>query len=109
MNTKNCSFIGVGGICCGENRRVKEIVTLGDCQENIRNHLSSCHLLKAIMEECEVIAARVGIFHPTEEQLRNIAICPSHRNSLGRFWSSCQYPLHPYSSRHAYCTELPSS
>ena len=97
MNTENCSFIGVGGICCGENRRVKEIVTLGDCQEDIRNHLSSCHLSKAKIKECEVITARAGIFHPTEEQLRNMTICPSHRNGLGRFWRplrSCQYPLH---------------
>ena len=103
--SKNCSFVGFGRSSCGESRGVEEVVILGDCQANIESHLSSCHLSKTKLKESELIAARAGVFNPTEEQLQSMTVCRSHRNALGRFWRgarSCQYPLH--SARSSKCS-----
>ncbi len=94
---KNCSLAGLGNLACGESRGIQKIVRIGDCNEDIRNHLRSCHLTKLNINEGELILARSGHFHPTQEQLTNMNVCPQHRDKLGRFFRplrSCQYPLH---------------
>lgn len=92
-----CSLSGLGGICCGENRGMTNIVNLNECQQNIQVHLSSCHISKSNLKEYELLLLRAGLFNVTEEQSKNITVCPNHRNNLGRFWRplrSCQYPEH---------------
>ena len=38
------------------------IVRLSDCNDEIRNHLISCHLSKEALSENEMILARAGFF-----------------------------------------------
>ena len=94
---KSCSFVGVGGISCGESRGLVKISSLFDCDENMNSHLSSCHLSKSNLRENELIAIRAGMFHLDHDHFKKMSICPSHRHKLGRFWRplrSCQYPIH---------------
>jgi hypothetical protein len=94
---KKCSFVGIGGISCGENRGLREICNLFDCQEDIKSQLATCHLSKSNLGESQLIALRAGMFHLSENQYKKMTICPSHRHNLGRFWRplrSCQYPIH---------------
>ena len=94
---KKCSFVGISGICCGPSRGLQDICSLHECQEDIKSQLSTCHLSKSKLSESELIAIRAGMFGLTEDQMRKITICPSHRHNLGRFWRplrSCQYPIH---------------
>ena len=83
---KSCSFVGVGGISCGESRGLKEISCLFDCKEDMSVQLSNCHLSKSNLRENELIAIRAEMFNLTEEQFKMMFICPSHRHNLGRFW-----------------------
>ena len=85
---KNC-----GGTCgaCG-------IVRLSDCNDEIRNHLISCHLSKEALSENELILARAGFLNLPREDVARMWICFRHRHTLGKFWRSskvtCQYPQH---------------
>ena len=102
---KSCSFVGVGGIACGESRGLVKISSLFDCNENLQSHLSSCHLSKSNLRENELIATRTGMFHLDQDNFRNMSICPSHCHNLGRFWRPlrlCQYPIHSGPARN--CT-----
>ena len=83
---KNCSLYGLGAICCGEDCGANNTVNLNECQQDIKVHLSSCHLSRSNLKEYELILLRVGLFHVTEKQIENMKICPNHRNKLGRFW-----------------------
>ena len=56
---KNCSFAGLGNFACGESRGIQKVVQIGECNEDICNHLKSCHL--------------TGL-NPTQEQLTNMTI-----------------------------------
>ena len=42
---KNCSFAGLGNFACGESRGIQKVVQIGECNEDICNHLRSCHLM----------------------------------------------------------------
>lgn len=93
----SCSFLGIGGVRCGESRGLQEIACLFDCKEDIKGHLSFCHLSKLNLMEYELIAFRAGMFQLKEDHFKKTFICPSHRHNLGRFWRSlrsCQYPIH---------------
>lgn len=94
---KTCSFSGVGNICCGESRGENNIINLSECQADLANHLSSCHLSKSSLREDELILARAGHFNLTEDLISQMRICPNHRHKLGRYWRplrTCQHPLH---------------
>ena len=47
---------------CGDSRGACGIVRLSDCNDEIRNHLISCHLSKEALSENEMILARAGFF-----------------------------------------------
>ncbi len=82
---------------CGGHCSSVDNVILTKCKDNIRRHLSSCHLSWENMEEYELIIARAGLFDIPESQLEKMWICPRHRNVLGKEWRplrSCQYPTH---------------
>jgi hypothetical protein len=71
---KNCSFAGLGNFACGESRGIQKVVKIGECNEDICNHLRSCHLTRLTINESELILARAGHFNPTQEQLTNMTI-----------------------------------
>ena len=48
---KNCSFVGIGGISCGESCGFQEMCNLFDCQEDIKSQLATCHLSKSNLRE----------------------------------------------------------
>ena len=58
----------------------------------------SYHLSKEVLSENELILARTGLFHLTQEDKQKMWICYRHRHTLGKFWRSakatCQYPDH---------------
>ena len=88
----------------GQNSEVKlmpnELVTLEECNSDIGNHLSRCHLSREVLSEGDLIMARAGFFSPTQTQKRETVICAKHRAYLGQYWgnqtktSSCRYPEH---------------
>ena len=73
---------------------------LVDCNDDMTNHLSACHLSKSCLKEHEVILARAGIFRWTERRIKQMVVCPKHRDHYGKYWRSattgttCQYPGH---------------
>jgi hypothetical protein len=76
---KSCSFVGVGGISCGESRGLQEISPISclfDCKEDMSVQLSKCHLSKSNLRENELIAIRAGMFNLTEDQFKMMFICP---------------------------------
>ena len=85
---------------CGEFRGSKELVKLKECNSDIGNHLSRCHLSREVLTEGDLIMARAGFFSPTQTQKRVMVICAKHRAYLGQYWgnqtktSSCRYPEH---------------
>ena len=94
---QRCSLFGIQAIPCGESRGERSIVDLVECNDDITAQLATCHLSRSGLKESELILARAGLFHLTEEQIRNIKVCPSHRYNLGRFWRpriTCQHPSH---------------
>ena len=95
----NCSFHGRDHRKCGfsslsgndENR------LLADCTDDMKNHLSKCHLSRSSLTEYQVILARAGIFRWTEDILETMSICSTHRDNFGKYWRSpttCRYPIH---------------
>ena len=93
-----CSFSTRIKSECGSHCSSVENVMLTKCKDDIRGHLSSCHLSWENIEEYELILARAGLFDVPESQLEKMWVCPRHRNALGKEWRplrSCQYPTHP--------------
>ena len=81
-----CSFNAVGSIVCGGWRGESGItcIRLEDCDENIQNHLSSCHLSRSGFSERELILRRAGFFHDvSSEEIPSMTVCPNHRYKLG--------------------------
>ena len=73
---KRCSFVGVGGISCGESSGLREISCLFDCREDTSGQLSNCHLSKSNLRESEFIAIK-GMFNRTEDQLKIVDVIPT--------------------------------
>ena len=49
------------------------------------------------MTEVELTLARAGLFDLGGNKVKEVNICPRHRNNLGRYWQpprTCQYPEH---------------
>lgn len=97
--TLNCSFHGRDTRKCGFSALSgkDEVKLLGECADDMRNHLANCHLSRSDLSEYQVILARAGIFRWTEEILNDMFICSTHRDSFGKSWSSpttCRYPIH---------------
>ena len=83
---------------CGDSRGACGIVRMSDCNDEIRNHLISCHLSKETLSENELILAMAGFFNLPREDVARMWICFRYRHTLGKFWRSskvtCQYPQH---------------
>ena len=63
----------------------------------ISNHLRRCHLSREHVTEIDLILARTGLFDLTASKVKEMTVCPKHRNSLGSYWQAprmCQYPEH---------------
>jgi hypothetical protein len=93
----DCSFSNCTKIACGSSRGLSEVVLLRECNDDIAQHLASCHLSNSKMEESELILTRAGYFNLTPIQIERMLICPNHRHGFGRYWRAprtCRYPAH---------------
>lgn len=82
---------------CGDFRGEKTLSSLLECRDDVSSHLKRFHLSKGLLEY-ELILFRAGHFGLSEERIKNMFVCPKHRNSLGKYWnctkSVCQHPEH---------------
>ena len=88
-DSTECGFSTISGRC--------DYVSLMDRNDEMTNHLSVCHLKKNSLKEHEVILAHAGIFRWAEIKVKQMVICPKHRDHYGKYWRSaatCQYPGH---------------
>ncbi|KAL9988693.1 hypothetical protein ACROYT_G003167 [Oculina patagonica] len=93
----NCSFAVILNEQCGPNRGEEDVVSLRECLHDISNHLRNCHLSRENVTEVTLILARAGLFDLGVSKVKDMTVCPKHRNNLGRYWQSprtCQYPEH---------------
>ena len=93
-----CSFHGRSKKKCGFSRLSgkTEFVRLKDCDSDMKNHLSACHLPQTL-REFDVILSRAGMFRWPDSTIQSMTICPTHRDEFGKYWKanrSCQYPTH---------------
>ena len=85
---------------CGEFREITEFVSLDQCNNDLSQHLSRCHLSQERITEGGLILARSGLFYTTETQRGEMFVCPKHCAYLGQHWGnqrksrSCKYPEH---------------
>ena len=85
---------------CGEFRGITEFVSLDQCNNDLSQHLSRCHLSQERITEGGLILARSGLFYTPEAQRREMFVCPKHRAYLGQYWGNqtksraCKYPEH---------------
>ena len=92
-----CSFSATIGGKCGSSRGYTECMALNDCDSDISSHLANHHLSRENTCETDLIPARAGLLELTEEQIKNMMVCPAHRFTLGKYWQApktCQYPRH---------------
>jgi hypothetical protein len=91
------SFSAVTSGTCGSSRGFTEYVALNSCDGDISSHLQNHHLSRENVCEKDLILARAGLLELTEEQVKNMTVCPAHRFTLGKYWQApktCQYPKH---------------
>ena len=78
---------------CGSSRGL-----LGECKADIRTHLATYYLSRESFSKHELILARSGFFHMSQQQVEQLWICPMHRHRFGKFWreskTTWQYPKH---------------
>ena len=55
------------GKSCGLSRGGSGIVRLSDCNDDVANHILSCHLSKEALSENELILARASLFNVSPE------------------------------------------
>ena len=82
---------------CGGSRGFTDCVDLNSCDGDISSHLQNYHLSRENVCEKDLIRARAGLLELTEEQVKNMTVCPAYRFSLGKYWQApktCQYPKH---------------
>ena len=96
--SQDCFLNSKDGKNFGSSRGLSGLVRLSECNDEVKHHLISCHLSKEVLSENELILARTGLFHLTQEDREKMWICYRHRHTLGKFWRSakatCQYPDH---------------
>ena len=95
---KPCSFSVIFNENCGPNRGEGKIIFLHECVHEMSNHLRRCHSRsRENVTEIDLILAGAGVFDPSASKVKQMTVCPKHRNNLGRYWQSprtCQYPEH---------------
>ena len=77
----------------------QKINYLSECNDEITNHLISCHLSKEDLDEkSSSLQGRGLILNLPPEDCQRMWICYRHRHMLGQFWRSskvaCPYPEH---------------
>ena len=65
--SQDCFLNSKDGKNCGSSRGLSGLVRLSKCNDEVKNHLISCHLSKEILSENELISARTGLFHLAQE------------------------------------------
>ena len=78
---KTCSFSVILNKPCGPNRGEESV-------GEISNHLRRCHLSRENVTEIDLILARAGLFDLSASKVKEMTVCPKHRNNLGRYWQS---------------------
>ena len=94
---KTCSFSVILKEHCGPSRGEEKVIFLRECVGEISNQLRRCHLSRENVTEIDIILARAGLFDLSASNVKEMTVCPKHRNNLGRYWQSprtCQYPEH---------------
>ena len=92
-----CSFSAVTDAMCVSSRGITNCVALNSCDGDISSHLKNHQLSRENVCEKDLILARAGLLEFTEEQVKNMMVCPVHRFSLGKYWQApktCHYPRH---------------
>ena len=85
---------------CREFREITEFASLDQCNNDLSQHLSRCHLSQERITEGGLVLARSGLFYTTETQRVEMFVCPKHRAYLEQYWGnqtksrSCKYPEH---------------
>ena len=94
---KTCSFSVILNEHCRPNRGEGKRIFLHECVHEMSNHLHRCHLSRENVTEIDLILAQAGLFDLSASKVKQMTVCPKHRNNLGRYWQSprtCQYPEH---------------
>ena len=81
-----CSFSAITGGKCGSNRGCVDFVCLNSCNADISSHLMNHHLSRENVCEMDLILARAGLLELTDDQIKNMTVCPVHRYTLGKYW-----------------------
>ena len=92
-----CYFSAITGGKCGSNRGCVDFVCLNICNADISSELMNHHLWRENVCEMDLILARAGLLELTDDQIKNMTVCPVHRYTLGKYWQApktCQYPKH---------------
>ena len=80
-----CSFQVVTGVTCGSRRGFTDFVALDRCDGDVNSHLQKHPLSRENVREKDLILARAGLLEPTEEQVKNMTVCPAHCFTLGKY------------------------
>jgi len=92
-----CSLSEVTGDTCGSSRGFTDCVGLNSCDGDISSYLQNHHLSRENVCEKDLILSKAGFVELSEEQVKNMTVCPAHRFTLGKYWQppkTCQYPKH---------------
>ena len=92
-----CSFFAITGRKCGRNRGWVDFVCLNSCNADISSHLMNHHLSRENVCEMNLILARAGLLELSNDQIKNMTVCPVHRYTLGKYCQApktCQHPKH---------------
>ena len=65
--SQDCFLNSKDGKNCGSSRGLSGLVRLSKCNDEVKQHLISCHLSKVVLRENELILARTGLFHLAQE------------------------------------------
>ena len=61
--SQDCFLNRKDGKNCGSSRGLSGLVRLSECNDEVKQHLTSCHLSKQVLSENEPILARTSLFH----------------------------------------------
>ena len=89
--SQDCFFNSKDGKKFDSSRGLSGLVRLSECNDEVKHHLISCHLSKEVLSENELILARTGLFHLTQEDKEKMWICYRYRHTLGKFWRICRW------------------
>ena len=94
-----CSFQVATGVTSGSRRGLTDCVAQNRCDDDISSDVQKHRLSRENICEKDLILARAGLLELTEEQVKNMTVCPVHRFTLGNCWQS------PKTCQHSKCNE----